>query len=113
MKAVPITSILCGTALIIAPLVDNIITMQMLVSLMQQGREHVSLSGELSTSHASWCMLFGACAIVSGLVCGLRSRNTSGGKSAVISASAAAPGNASPGTEASSPSLGSLGLSIL
>jgi len=94
MKSVSITTIICGTALIIAPLVHNVITMQMVVSLMQQGHEHVDLSGELNSSYTSWCMFIGVGVIVSGLFVGLRSRNPSGEQSAVIRASHAAASNA-------------------
>ena len=78
MKSVPMTTMICGTTLIIAPLVHNILTMQMVASLMQQGHDHVDLSGELDRSYTSWCMLIGVCVMVGGLVVGLRSRNTPG-----------------------------------
>ena len=94
MKAVSITTIICGTALIIAPLVHNIITMQMVASLMRQGHAHVDLSGELNGSYTSWCMFIGVCVIVSGLVVGLRSRHRSGEQSTGIRASHGAPSNA-------------------
>ena len=94
MKSVSITTIICGTALIIAPLVHNIMTMHMVVSLMQQGHAHVDLAGELSSAYTSWCMFIGVCVIVSGLVVGLRSRNTSGEQPTVIRTSHAAPSNA-------------------
>ena len=74
MKAISITSIICGTALIMAPLVHDLLSRYMVFCLMEKGNAHVDITGELNDSFGGYCMFIGLCMIVSGLVIGVRSR---------------------------------------
>ncbi|MDB6171888.1 MAG: hypothetical protein JWL59_1199 [Chthoniobacteraceae bacterium] len=75
MKSISITTIICGTALIVAPIVQNILTLHMVASLMAQTHERVDMTGPLSNSYSSWCLFIGVCVIISGLLVGLRFRS--------------------------------------
>ena len=77
MKSISITTIICGTALIIAPIVHNILTLNMVANLIAQGLQHVDMNGSLNKSYSSWCLFVGVCVIISGLLVGIRSREAS------------------------------------
>ena len=91
MKAVSITGIICGTALILAPVVHDMFLTGMIARVLETTHEHASITSTLSPSYSRWCMFIGGCIIVSGFVLAVRFRNEPGserGAPALSSASA-------------------------
>jgi hypothetical protein len=77
MKAISITTIVCGTALILAPIVHDMFLTSMIARLLETTREHASITSTLSPSYNPWCMFIGVCGIVSGVVLAVRFRGES------------------------------------
>jgi hypothetical protein len=75
MKAISITSIICGTLLVLAPIAHDIFLNSLIAHLLETTREPASITGSLNSSYYPWCMFIGVCAIVSGLFVGIRFRS--------------------------------------
>jgi len=75
MKAISVTSIICGTSLILAPVVHDMFLTSRIAHLLETTREHVSITGSLNPSYNPWCMFIGVCVIISGLFLGARFRS--------------------------------------
>ena len=69
MKRTYTVNFVCGTALIVAPFIHNLLTVAMVTYLIahQQARV-VHLGGSLSDSYQYWCFFIGACVLISGVV---------------------------------------------
>jgi hypothetical protein len=74
MRIISITSIICGTALILAPIVHDMLLTSMIAQLLETTREPASITSALGPSYSPWCMIIGASVIVSGLLLGIRVR---------------------------------------
>lgn len=75
MKQLSLLSFVCGTLIVLAPIVQNIISMAMITHLMAinpKGEFHLN-SSLLSNSYQSWCLCIGIGLFVVGVVSGFRS----------------------------------------
>ena len=75
MKQFSLASILCGTLLVLAPIIHDLITLAMLTHLLAldpKGDYH--LHGALESSYQGWCLFLGACLFIVGVVGGFKSR---------------------------------------
>lgn len=80
MKQIAITNLVCGTVVVLAPIVHNLITLAMVTHLLvlhPQGDYH--LSGALSDAYQGWCLFVGICLLAVGSVFGWKSRHVSEG----------------------------------
>ncbi len=71
MKAISITTIICGTAIIIAPMIHDVIATSLVASLLAQTQKHVELNGPLGTSYGGWCLFVGVCMVLAGILLGV------------------------------------------
>lgn len=69
MKRTYTVNFVCGTALIVAPFIHNVLTVAMVTYLIAHERaKDVHLGGSLSDSYQYWCFFIGACVLISGVV---------------------------------------------
>jgi len=97
MKHVSISSLICGTAIVLAPIIHSLITLAMLAHLLAlnpKGDFH--LTGMLNDSYQSWCLFIGFCLLVTGTILGFLSRGSRSDAetSRAVSQSLVAPSNA-------------------
>jgi len=75
MKRTYTANFVCGTALIVAPFIHNLLTVAMVTYLIaHQHARDVHLGGSLSDSYQYWCFFIGACVLISGVVGQSKSR---------------------------------------
>jgi hypothetical protein len=73
MKNLSFTSLICGTILILAPFVHNILSVAIVAYVLANRPEKdVDLHGALSDAYPNLCLFVGACLILAGFVAGVR-----------------------------------------
>ena len=68
MKPLAITCLVCGTVLVLAPIVQNVIALQLLSQLIAGNHGgQFQLHGPLADSYAGWCLFLGLCLFSAGI----------------------------------------------
>lgn len=72
---VTITLIICGTILILAPIIDSMVVITQVAETMEELKKDVNLNSNLPDYYDNACMIIGLLMIAVGIVVPLKSKN--------------------------------------
>lgn len=73
MKHLAIASFVCGTVIVLAPIIQNVVALVLIAHLIANNPSgNFQIHGPLADSYAGWCVFFGLCLFVAAMIFALR-----------------------------------------